>query len=261
MRQIAARQFAAYAKITIQARFDNMHALPGLNSFAVAMTSIKNTETMKVWDTPTRLFHWSLLALIIACWWTSTENGDMDWHMRCGYAVLTLVLFRLVWGMLGSTTARFSDFVASPRATLQYFASKQSSEQAQHVGHNPAGGWMVLALLGLVFVIAACGLFANDDMMSEGPLAHYVGEHFSDLATSWHESGFHLLLALVTLHVAAIFFYLLVKKENLVLPMLSGIKFLPQGTPKPQLRFSSIKLALLILGCAALAVWMLVRFA
>jgi len=181
--------------------------------------------------------------------------------MRCGYAVLTLVLFRLVWGVLGSTTARFSDFVTSPYAALQYFVGKHNNEQTRHVGHNPAGGWMVLALLGLVLVIAACGLFANDDMMSEGPLAHYVGERISDLATAWHENGFHLLLALVTLHVAAIFFYLLVKKENLVRPMLTGIKFLPQGVPTTPLHFSSGKLALLILGCAALTVWMLVRFA
>ncbi|MDO8989932.1 MAG: cytochrome b/b6 domain-containing protein [Sideroxyarcus sp.] len=225
------------------------------------MTSDNSIVAHKVWDLPTRLFHWSLLALIIASWWTSTENGDMDWHMRCGYAVLALLLFRLVWGVLGSTTARFSSFVSSPRAVLVYFAEMRKGAAIPHIGHNPAGGWMVLALLGLVLLISASGLFANDDMMSEGPLAHYAGKRLSDLATAWHERGFDLLLALVALHVAAILFYLFGKKENLVRPMLSGIKHLPQGAPKPSLHFGSVKLALLILGCASGAVWMLVRFA
>lgn len=225
------------------------------------MTSNQKTEAIKVWDLPTRLFHWSLLLLIIACWFTSTENGDMDWHMRCGYAVLALVVFRLVWGVLGSTTARFSSFVTSPGAVLRYFANMRKSEVARHIGHNPAGGWMVLLLLGTVLVIAACGLFANDDMMTEGPLAHHVSERFSDLATAWHETGFYFLLALVALHLAAIFFYLLVKKENLVRPMLTGIKHLPQVTHTPALHFRSAKLAMLILACTAGAVWMLVKFA
>jgi cytochrome b len=225
------------------------------------MTTRDKTEGLKVWDLPTRLFHWSLLVLIIACWWTSTGNGDMDWHMRCGYAVLVLLLFRLVWGVLGSTTARFSSFITSPRAVLEYFTGIRNNKAAQHVGHNPAGGWMVLALLGVLLLISTSGLFANDDMMSEGPLAHYASERFSDLATAWHANSFYLLLALVAMHLAAIFFYLLVKKENLVRPMLTGIKHLPPGTHKPALHIRSVKLALLILGCASGAVWMLVKFA
>jgi cytochrome b len=225
------------------------------------MSTRDKTETLKVWDLPTRLFHWSLLALIIACWFTSTESGDMDWHMRCGYAVLALLLFRLAWGVLGSTTARFSSFVTSPRAVLEYFAGIRGNKAVQHIGHHPAGGWMVLALLGMLLLITTSGLFANDDMMSEGPLAHYASERFSDLATAWHESSFYLLLALVALHLAAIFFYLLVKKENLVRPMLTGIKHLPQGAHKPALHIRSVKLALLILGCASGAIWMLVKFA
>jgi len=225
------------------------------------MTAHDKTSTLEVWDLPTRLFHWSLLTLIIACWWTSTENGDMDWHMRCGYAVLALLLFRLVWGVLGSTTARFSSFITSPRAVLGYFVGMRKNETVQHVGHNPAGGWMVLMLLGMVLLISVSGLFANDDMMSEGPLAHYASERFSDLATAWHASSFYLLLALVAMHLAAIIFYLLVKKENLVRPMLTGIKHLPPGTHKPALHIRSVKLALLILGCVSGAVWMLVKFA
>lgn len=225
------------------------------------MTPHTKTETQTVWDLPTRLFHWSLLTLIVACWWTSTENGDMDWHMRCGYAVLALLLFRLVWGVLGSTTARFSNFVTSPRAVIGYIADMRKNAPVPHVGHNPAGGWMVLALLAMVLFISASGLFANDDMMIEGPLAHYVGKRFSDLATALHESSFYTLLALVTLHLTAIVFYLLVKKENLVLPMLTGIKHLPQGSNAPAPHTQKTWLALLTLGCTSGAVWALVMFA
>jgi cytochrome b len=225
------------------------------------MASRVKTEILKVWDLPTRLFHWSLLIGIVACWWTSTENGDMDWHMRCGYAVLTLLLFRLVWGVVGSSTSRFSHFVTAPRAVIEYFVSVKRNQAVIHVGHNPAGGWMVLALLGMGLLITNSGLFANDDMMSEGPLAHLVSERFSDLATALHENGFYLLLALVGMHLAAIAFYLLVKKENLVLPMLNGIKQLPQGISTPVLRTQNAWLALLILGCTAGSVWVLVMFA
>ena len=224
------------------------------------MTTRKKTETLKVWDLPTRLFHWSLLLLIIACWWTSTENGDMDWHMRCGYAALSLLLFRLVWGLLGSTTARFSSFVTSPRAVLEYFSCMRKNQTIHHIGHNPAGGWMVLALLGMVLLITGSGLFANDDMMSEGPLAHHASERFSDLATALHESGFYFMLALVGMHLAAIAFYLLVKKENLVLPMLTGIKHLPQDSKIPALHTQTAWLALLILGCTSGTVWALSVF-
>jgi len=224
------------------------------------MPSPANTSTVKIWDLPTRLFHWSLLALVIACWWTSGEDGNIDQHMRFGLAALALLLFRLVWGVLGSTTARFASFVASPRAVFGYFAGMRS-EASPHLGHNPAGGWMVLALLAMLLAITLSGMFANDDIMSEGPLAHYVSEGMSDLATEWHEGGFYTLLALVALHVAAIAFYLLVKKDNLVRPMLTGVRLLPQSVSVPELRVRSSWLALVILGIAVGAVWLLAKFA
>lgn len=216
--------------------------------------------TLKIWDLPTRLFHWSLLLLVVACWWTAGEDGDIDWHMRCGYAVLVLLLFRLVWGVLGSTTARFASFVASPRRVLEYLINARKND-LPHIGHNPAGGWMVIVLLLILLGITASGLFANDDIMSEGPLAHHVSEGLSDLATAWHEKGFYTLLVLVALHVGAIAFYLLVKKDNLVRPMLTGDKPLPQGVDAPELHMRSAWLALVMLGGAAGAVWLLARFA
>lgn len=220
-----------------------------------------NPVTLKLWDLPTRLFHWTLVGLVVACWWTSTGDGDIDWHMRCGYAVLVLLLFRLVWGMLGSTTARFASFVASPRTVFGYFTTMRDSNAPSHIGHNPAGGWMVLAILVMLLAISFTGLFANDDILSEGLLAPYVSKATSDLATAWHEHGFHALLALVGLHVAAIAFYLLVKNENLVRPMLTGNKQLPQGVDIPVLHMRSSWLALTILGGAAGVVWLLTKFA
>jgi len=225
------------------------------------MTRNDKPESVQVWDLPTRLFHWSLLAMIVASWWTATEDGDIDWHMRCGYAVLVLLLFRLIWGVLGSTTARFASFVASPRSVLEYLSSTRKNDESHMIGHNPAGGWMVLALLAMLLAISVSGLFANDDIMSEGPLAHHISKGMSDLATAWHEHGFHALLALVALHVAAIVFYLVVKKEKLVRPMLTGVKRLPQAGNVPQLHIRSTWLALAILSGAAGTVWLLTKFA
>lgn len=185
----------------------------------------------------------------------------MDIHMRCGYAVLALLLFRLIWGVLGSTTARFASFVAAPRTVLGYLARIEKNDVPPHAGHNPAGGWMVLALLGTLLCIVSSGLFANDDMMSEGPLAHYVSTHLGDLATALHETGFYFLLALVLLHLGAIAFYLLAKKENLLRPMFTGIKQLPPESAMPALRIRSSWWALLILAGAAGAVWALAKFA
>ena len=225
------------------------------------MTTNADTRSLKVWDLPTRLFHWSLLTMIVACWWTSTANSDMDTHMRCGYAVLALLLFRLVWGVLGSTTARFSSFVTTPRAVLHYFASLRNKEDTPHIGHNPAGGWMVLALLLMLLLITGSGLFANDDMMTEGPLVHYIGKHASDAATSLHVQGFYLLLAMVALHVGAILFYLVLKKENLIRPMLTGNRHLPPAAEIPALKIQNGWLALLILGMTSGAVCLLALFA
>lgn len=224
------------------------------------MTS-SDTVTIKVWDLPIRLFHWSLLALVITCWWTSTEDGDMQIHLLCGYAVLALLLFRLIWGVAGSVSARFSHFVTTPRAVLVYLATLFEKDAPRHLGHNPAGGWMVLALLCMLAAITLTGLFANDDMMTEGAWAHWVGKQLSDLSTEIHEQAFYALMALVVLHLAAIIFYLVVKKENLVRPMITGNKILPAGSAFPTLHVRGAWLALLILAVVTLLVWVPVKSA
>lgn len=225
------------------------------------MTTSTTMQDVKLWDIATRLFHWSLLLLIAACWWSSTEDGDMELHFLCGYAVLSLLLFRLAWGVIGSSSARFSNFLASPSAILHYLAGMKNKEFEHSIGHNPAGGWMVLALIGTVFFVVLTGLLANDDMMLEGPLASYAGKQLSDLSTALHEQSFDVLLGLVTLHIAAILLYLIFKKENLLLPMLTGTKQLPQEVIVPTIRLSSNWLALFIFCIATGAVWLLVKLA
>ena len=206
-----------------------------------------------VWDIPVRVFHWSLVVLVGACW-LSGENGWLDWHMRFGYAALTLVLFRVVWGVIGSQHARFSDFVRGPQSALAYVRG-----QIKPLGHNPLGGWMVLMLLALLLVQTGTGLFASDGILSEGPLYGWVSSSVSDTLTTIHKLGFNLLLLCVGLHVAAVVAYKVVKKENLVKPMLTGYKELPaDAVPTPVRGFKPWWWALGVFIASATCVGLLV---
>lgn len=190
---------------------------------------------VRIWDLPVRIIHWSFVVLIPSLWWTA-ENHEMGWHIRLGIALLALLTFRILWGFFGSSTARFAQFVRGPRAVLDYFASlKGSAAHAPAIGHNPAGGWSVLALLGLMTLQVALGLFAGDpDDGTTGPLNHLVSFSTYDLATEAHEVVFNLIVAVIALHLAAIAFYTLVKRDRLVPPMLTGKRPLPEGTPGMQ---------------------------
>jgi cytochrome b len=174
----------------------------------------------RVWDLPTRLFHWTL-ALLVAFSLVSIQLGGFwkDWHMRSGYAILALVVFRLLWGFAGSRTARFASFVRGPRAVLAYLRGR-----ASHAGdgHNPAGGWSVLALLAVLGVQAVTGLFSNDGSFSEGPLARLVSGETSDLFATVHRYGEWAIYAVVGLHLAAIAWYAAVRREPLVRAMVTG---------------------------------------
>ena len=207
-----------------------------------------------VWDLPTRLFHWSLVTLICISWYCG-ETGVMRWHMLSGQAILTLLLFRLAWGLVGSQSARFSDFVKGPGAVLGYARGLLAGRPEPWIGHNPLGGWMVIALLMVLLIQAGSGLFANDDIFSEGPLANLVSKETSDNLTRLHKANFNLLLVLAALHIAAAFYYLLVKGENLIRPMITGRKWLAS---RPALQMRSPLLALILLGLSAVLIWLLV---
>lgn len=221
--------------------------------------SIPVLKTVHVWDLPTRQFHWTLVVLMILQWWSAENSDTMDWHLWGGYAVLTLVLFRLIWGFMGSDTARFSDFLRGPGAALAYAKALARGETPLYLGHNPMGGWSIVALLTLLLIQAGTGLFANDDILIEGPLYGWVSKSASDWLTTVHKLNFNLLLLVIAVHISAVLFYLLVKRENLIHPMLSGRKHLPpeQAGRAPQLVNPWLGLAALLVASAA--VWLLVR--
>ena len=172
-----------------------------------------------VWDLPTRLFHWTLVALIAFSWW-SAENDAIDWHMWSGFAVLTLLIFRILWGLFGSSTARFLNFVRGPRSVLNYLKDMRGWKP---VGHTPLGALSVLALLvALKFQVATGLVQTDDDGLVEGPLAHLVSFDTAEAAHDAHEVVFNILLALIALHVGAIVLYRLLMGKKLVKPMITG---------------------------------------
>lgn len=181
---------------------------------------------VKVWDFPTRLFHWSLVLLILFAWVSNKLLGKtFVIHKVTGYLILALVLYRILWGFVGGDTARFTTFVR-PFAAIGYLVDLVSGKARHFLGHNPLGGMMVLLLLALAGGQAVLGLFSLDDVPAtiEGPFASKVAESTAELASRWHRRGFNFILIAVGLHVAANLFYTFVKKDNLIRPMLTGVK-------------------------------------
>lgn len=211
-----------------------------------------------VWDLPLRLFHWALVLLVISQVATAWIGGNaLEYHALGGYAILALVLFRLLWGFFGGTHARFRNFVRGPAAVLAYAKALLSGTGTEQRGHNPLGAWSVLAMLVSLLVQACTGLFANDDVMMEGPLVKHVSGRFSEIATAVHDVNAVILLALITLHVLAVLFYLLGKKQNLILPMITGRKSSGLGSPATG---GGPGLAALLLAGAAAVVYLIVTF-
>lgn len=214
--------------------------------------------SIRVWDLPTRLFHW-LLVVLITLQYASGEFGwpSMQWHYRCGYATLALLLFRLAWGLVGSQTSRFGHFVRGPRAVWRYVSTLARGGDASAAGHNPLGGWSVVLMLASLALQAVSGLFSSDDISEDGPLVARVSDATVALMTRIHGWNRYVLLALVGLHLAAIAMYWTLRGKNLVMPMLTGHA---QGVRSPLLRFAPAWLALLLLALAAMAVWALVAW-
>lgn len=173
-----------------------------------------------LWDLPTRVVHWSLVVLIPFSWW-SAENHDLERHRWSGYAILGLLVFRLIWGFVGSSTSRFAGFLRGPRAVLAY--ARGSGEKV--LGHNPMGGWSVVALLTLLVAQVGLGLFASDDDgLETGPLNHLVSFAAAETITELHEIMFNVLVGFIALHIATVLFYQFVRRDNLIAPMLGGSK-------------------------------------
>jgi cytochrome b len=222
-------------------------------------TSLKGAADRKVrvWDLPTRLFHWLIAALVPAAYVTLRLDW-MNWHVWIGDALLVLVVFRLLWGFFGSDTTRFARFIASPRAAAAHLAHVFRREPDRQVGHNPAGGLMVLLLIALLAGETLSGLYVNNDVANEGPLTEFVPARIANAITALHWIFWDALLAAVALHVLAIVVYGAAKGQNLLTPMITGSKALPLDVPPP--RMAGTMRAVLLLSVSAAAVAALASF-
>jgi len=209
------------------------------------------SRAILVWDFPTRLFHWLTAALIVVAYVTY-HFGWMDWHARTGDTVLTLVVFRLLWGFFGSQTSRFSRFMAAPHAAVAHLAYIFRREPDRQVGHNAAGGWMVLMLLALVLGEALSGIYVQNDVANQGPLTEITPARIANAITATHWIFWDWLLAAVALHTLAITLYGAAKGQDLLRPMITGLKMLPADFAQPPV--ASTLRAALLLGVSALLV-------
>lgn len=220
----------------------------------MASVSATNTARVRIWDVPTRVVHWAMAILIAASWWTA-ENGNLELHRYSGYSILALLSFRLYWGFVGSTSARFNHFIRGPRSILRYLRG----EATESAGHNPLGALSVLALLVLLLTQVTLGLFAVDvDGLESGPLSHYVSFESGRACAEWHDTVFDVLVWVIALHIAAVLFYVVFKKQNLITAMVHGHREYAQQ-PATTIRFASITRAIVGIALAAALTWWIAR--
>jgi cytochrome b len=211
---------------------------------------------VQAWDVPTRLFHWTLVLLVGAAYFTH-EFGDATLHLHrlTGYAILTLVLFRVLWGFVGSSTSRFAAFLRWPRHAFGYGLDLLWRRPRHYLGHNPAGSWIIVILLALVALQALAGLATSDDVRARGPLVRHVPERLVDSASTYHAYGFWILLGMVTVHVAANILYHVWKRDAVITSMVTGRKPALAYEDEPEARIAPAGRALLCLAVAALIVF------
>lgn len=209
---------------------------------------------VRVWDIPTRLTHWLIVVLVALCWWTA-ETGRLEWHRWGGYSLLGLLIFRIYWGLVGSSTARFAGFVRGPRAIVSYLRGGWAAVP----GHNPLGALSVVALLLLLVAQITLGLFAVDiDGIESGPLSLYVSFEAGRVASHWHCDLFNVLLGLIALHLIAVAWYVFVRKQPLVAAMVHGERDYPEPRPASVQTASVLRLVIGIV-IAVVLTWMVTR--
>lgn len=217
------------------------------------------SNTVRVWDLPTRLFHWLLLACLVGLVSTAQAGGNaMEWHFRLGYAVLSLLLFRFAWGFVGGQWSRFSSFIYSPRTLICYLRGQEQPEHA--IGHNPLGAISVFLLLGVLLLQVVSGMISDDEIAATGPLVKYVSDTLVRSATFYHKDiGANILYGLAALHLGAILFYKFKKGQNLTLSMFHGDKNITtaiiHSRDDAQSRFRA---CLVFLGCLLLVAGMVI---
>jgi cytochrome b len=227
---------------------------------AVAPSADEERE-VPVWDLGVRVFHWALLILVVTSFVTIKVGGAaFQYHIWSGYAILALLVFRIVWGFVGGTHARFANFVRGPAACLAAFkAMFDRAGHASSVGHNPLGALSVVALLAALLFQAVSGLFVNDDSFYEAPLVPWITKALSDRITSLHHLNEKIIIGLVILHLLAIAFYWFYHRENLIKPMFTGVKRLRGAVAES--RYGNPLVALVVLALATGAVYLVVNAA
>jgi cytochrome b len=216
-------------------------------------------STVRVWDLPTRLFHWALVACIVGSAVTAYSENALDWHARLGYTVGALLLFRIIWGFIGGRWSRFASFFYSPASVVAYLRGRPHPDHL--VGHNPLGAGSVFAMLAFLVAQVGTGLVSDDENFFQGPLNRFVSSSKALAATWYHKQvGQWILLALVVLHIVAVLYYLFRKRENLVRAMVGGDKLVNNGQPQPSRDDAmSRTVALGVFAACAGFVWWIVK--
>jgi cytochrome b len=221
--------------------------------------SVQTLSNVRIWDLPTRLFHWLLAAAVIGSVVTAKIGGNAAvWHFRLGYLIFTLLAFRVLWGLIGGRWSRFANFIYAPSTLLRYLRGQVRAEEHLDVGHSPLGAGSVFALLLILAAQVGSGLFADDEIANAGPMVKFVSSATSSTLTSWHKNfGQWIIIALVVLHVGAILFYRFKHGRDLVGPMLSGDKMLGADVPASADRLSNRAIALVLIAlCGAGVGWL-----
>ncbi|MEI6893095.1 MAG: cytochrome b/b6 domain-containing protein [Colwellia sp.] len=216
------------------------------------------TEKHLIWDLPLRIFHWSFAFTILGCWYTAENKEDhIELHLQLGFIALGLIIFRVIWGFIGPKHARFSQFI--PSVSTLYAYIKKSDKHKTTPGHNPLGALMVILMILLISVQATSGLFINDDIFSSGPYYGSISNSLEKIMSFLHHNTFDFMIAAIILHVSAISFYWCVKKDNLVLPMITGSKTSDQVKSTDAIPHSKLILAVILAAlCVGFVYWLVI---
>ncbi len=216
------------------------------------------SEKHLIWDLPLRIFHWSFAFTVLAAWYTAENKEDyIELHIQLGYVALTLIIFRILWGIIGPKHARFSQFLPSPKTLFAYLT--QSKIDTSSPGHNPMGALMVILMISLISAQSISGLFINDDVFSSGPYYGSINSNLEKIMFFLHHNTFDFMIGAIALHISAISYYWRIKKQNLVTPMITGKKTSEQAKASDAIPHSKLILAgVLALCCAVFVYWLVV---
>ena len=217
------------------------------------------TGRILVWDLPVRVFHWTLAVLVVFSYVAGKIGGGwMEWHLRSGYTIFALLVFRLAWGVVGSATARFTHFLKGPRAAIDYVAHLRAGRRPFMGGHNPLGGWMVAFMLAILVAQVATGLFADDEIATQGPLAAKVSNATVERMSALHSQNSWLIVGVVAFHVAAVLFYQWKLGIDLLRPMIHGWRDSGSETDIGEPKRASLGRAAVLMALAAALVYAIV---